>query len=114
MSTNDFVCMVIGMYGRWIDKITEEFDIDFDDEDVRWAIRDSDPKNPKSIGLSITKMVINKLAQHFSEAYPTFDEEKFDWYINGEYSHIYYDGEEICCENDMQDVITHQDEDETE
>lgn len=103
--------MTIGLNGSWIDKITEEFDIDFDDEDVSWAIRDSDPKNPESIGSSITMMVISKLSRHFSELYPTFDEEKFDWYINGDDSHIYYDGEQICCEDDMQDAITHQDED---
>lgn len=114
MGINDFVCSVINLPESWLDGIVDEFDIDYDTEDICDAIKTSDPEDPTSIGSSIALMVIGKLQEHFGKLFPTFDSDKFDWYINGRESHLYYDGDQICCDDDMQNAITHQDEDDME
>lgn len=83
-STNDFVSKwIFYIPGKKIDNICDEFDIDYDENDVKDAISCADLNKPKTVGESIWLMIMDKLASKLKEDYPKFDEDKFSWYNGG-------------------------------
>ncbi len=107
---------VFNIPGEVIDKLSEEFDVDWDTEDAKNAVMGASLLDPKSIGMSIWIMFMYKMHDTLSRRYPDFDEDKFDWDCSGgiDYYEIYYDGEQISTVSDLEDALAHQDEGETE
>lgn len=52
---------VLNIPGEVIDKLDEEFDVDWDTEDADEAVMESDTSNSKSIGMSIWLMFMGKM-----------------------------------------------------
>lgn len=103
---------VLDIPGDIIDKLDEEFDVDWDTEDAENAVMESDTSNSKSIGMSIWLMFMGKMQDTLSSRYPDFDRSKFDWDCSGgtDYYEIYYDGECISTVSDLEEALAHQDE----
>ena len=102
--------------GEVIDKLDEEFDVDWDTEDAEEAVMESSLSDPKSIGMSIWFMFMRKMQDTLSSRYSDFDRSKFDWDCSGgsDFYEIYYDGECISTVSDLEDALAHQDEEELE
>lgn len=107
---------VLNIPGEVIDKLSEEFDVDWSTEDAENAIMESSNSGPQSIGMSIWLMFMRNMQDILSRRYPDFNEDKFDWDCSGgiDYYEIYYDGEPISTVSDLEDALAHQDEGETE
>lgn len=107
---------VLNIPGEVIDKLSEEFDVDWSTKDAENAIMESSNSDPKSIGMSIWFMFMRKMQDTLSSRYPDFNEDKFDWDCSGgsDYYEIYYDGEHISTVSDLEEALAHQDEGELE
>ena len=107
---------VLNIPGEVIDKLSEEFDVDWSTEDAENAVMEATASAPKSIGSEIWLMFMHKMQDTLSRRYPNFNEDKFDWNCSGgiDYCEIYYDGEYISTVSDLEDALAHQDEGETE
>lgn len=107
---------VLNIPGEVIDKLSEEFDVEWDTEDVKNAVMEASISNPKSIGMSIWLMFMHKMQDVLSRRYPDFKEDKFDWDCSGgiDYYEIYYDGEHISTVSSLEEALAHQDEGEIE
>ena len=107
---------VLNIPGEVIDKLDEEFDVDWSTEDAENAVMESSNSDPKSIGMSIWLMFMRKMQDTLSRRYPNFKEDKFDWDCSGgsDYYEIYYDGEHISTVSDLEDALAHQDDGELE
>lgn len=103
---------VLNIPGEVIDKLDEEFDVDWGTEDAEEAVMESSLSDPKSIGMSIWFMFMRKMQDTLSSRYPDFDRSKFDWDCSGgsDFYEIYYDGECISTVSDLEDALAHQDE----
>ena len=95
-----------------IDYFSEELDIDFDTSDIEEAIDEC--RRAKDIGSSVWLMFMDKVQDKWREDYPNFDPDKFDWYLNGCDTHIYYDGTEIHSQKDIDSIFDTSEENEDE
>lgn len=104
MKTSDFisVCLGIGTVDTTIDDICENFDLDISENDVYDAL-DVFRHNYEGFGDyligNLYQQVINKWVKE------GLDKDKFDYYTNGMDSHLYYDEEEISCNDDLQEIL---------
>lgn len=107
---------VLDIPGEVMDKLSEEFDVDWDTEDAENAVMESSNSDPKSIGMSIWLMFMRNMQDALSKRYPDFNEDKFDWDCDGgvDYYGIYYDGEPISTVSGLEDALAHQNEGELE
>jgi hypothetical protein len=103
---------VLNIPGEVIDKLDDEFDVDWDTDDVEEAVMESDTSNPKSIGMQIWLTFMCKMQDTLAKRYPSFDRDKFDFDMSGgsDYYEVYYDGERISTVSDLDEAIAHQDE----
>lgn len=101
----DLFEIAVGMKGvaKEIDELSDSFDIDFSDSDIREAVEMV--RNAKDIGNSIWLMFVGELQDKLKEDYSNFDEEKFDWVCNGCCSRVYYDGCEINKPEDLEKLL---------
>lgn len=101
---NEFVsvCLGLGMTGRKVDEICDNFGIDISDENIYEALGACPRDDYRSFG---NILISDLYAQVVSEWAEQLDEEKFDWYVNGDDSHLYYDGEEVWSCDDLQEIL---------
>src|SRR3712207_7297632 len=83
MTTMELFAIAAGMAGiaEKIDELSDSFDIDFTDSDIRGAIECV--QRAEGIGESVWLMFVEKLEDKLQNEYPNFDTDKFGWYLNG-------------------------------
>lgn len=98
---------VLDIPGEVIDKLDGEFDVDYDDRDMEAAILNSDPRNPRSIGLSVWLEFMHALEDTLKERYGSFDEDKFGWDTSGgsDYYTVSYDGHDFSTKEQFERLI---------
>ncbi|WP_333615710.1 hypothetical protein [Bacteroides pyogenes] len=106
MTTMELFAIAAGMAGiaEKIDELSDSFDIDFTDSDIRGAIECV--QRAEGIGESVWLMFVEKLEDKLQNEYPNFDTDKFGWYLNGRDTHIYYDGQELYSANSFEDFFS--------
>lgn len=108
MNTNDFIAKcVLGIPCEKIDKLCDEFDVDFSDDDVEEILDlcSGDCFNNNHYS-EVGNMLIERIFKNIIDKHnDVLDEEKFDYYINCDDSHLYYDGERICSQNDLDEIM---------
>lgn len=114
MRTNDYIAKcVMNIPGEKIDELAEQFDFNFDNEDVEDAISSAEVNNPKTIGKAVWLMVMDKLQDRLADIYPEFDKDKFEWdnpMEGTDYLDIYYDGEAFKNMYDLESLLDKQDD----
>lgn len=105
MTTMELIALVTNLTSvtEKIDYFSDELGIDFDTCDIEDAIDGC--RRAKDIGGSIWLMFMNKVQGKWENDYPNFDSDKFDWYLNGYDTHIYYDGVEIKSQEDIDSLF---------
>lgn len=105
MATMGVITFVTNLTGvtEKIDYFSDELNIDFDTRDIEDAIDEC--HRAKDIGGSIWLMFMGKVQDKWQNDYPNFDSDKFDWYLNGCDTHIYYDGVEIKSQKDIDSLF---------
>lgn len=104
MNTNDFVsCVVLRIPCEFIDKLCDEYDLDFGDEDIEELLNCcSGDCFHESHYNSVGNMLVRRLFQDIIDKYnDVLDEEKFDYYIDGNDSNLIYDGETIHSKKEL-------------
>ena len=103
---------VLNIPGEVIDKLDEEFDVDWSTEDAENAVMESSNSDPKSIGMSIWLMFMRNMEDALSKRYPDFDRNKFDFDMSGgsDYYEVYYDGEKFSTVSDLEELLANQTE----
>lgn len=114
MKTNDYIAKyVFNIPGEKIDQLAEQFDFNFDNEDVENAISYADISAPETIGNCVWLMVMDKLQNRLAILYPEFDKDKFDWdnpNDGADNMDIYYDGETFENLWDLESLLDKQDD----
>lgn len=102
MNTNDFIAKcVLGIPCEKIDALCEEFDLDFSDDDVA-EILDCCSENYSYVGNMLIEHLFKQIIDKHNDV---LDEEKFNYYINCDDTHLYYDGERICSQKDLDEIM---------
>ena len=104
MNTNDFVsCAVLRIPCEFVDKLCDEYDLDFGGDDIEDLLNCcSGDCFHESHYESVGNMLLRKLFQDIIDKYnDVLDEEKFDCYIDGNDSHLIYDGETIHSKKEL-------------
>lgn len=103
MNTNDFICnAVLNIPGDYIDELCDEFNLDFDDEDVKNIFYMCGKDYLENFGNELIRELYGQIINKYNDE---LDEEKFDYYLNCHDSHLYYDGERICSKEDIENII---------
>ena len=102
MNTNAFICACLGMASSKIDEICDKFDLDISDDDV-WRTLDLFRGNYTGFGDCLISDLYQQVIDYWVEQ--GLDEEKFDYYTNGDDSHLYYDKVQVFSDNDLQEIL---------
>ena len=106
MKTNDFVCSALGIYGGVIDRICDNFDIDYSYDDVYEAINCQkfvDDTNAWNIGRFLLIRLLENIKVRFKDE---LDEDKFDYDVDSPgYPIFYYDGDKINSIDDLYRIV---------
>ncbi len=100
METRDFICACLGVASQKVDEICDNFGVDIKEDDFERIILNC-ANDLNRFGdslilhlyLQIIKTAISKLSLTLS---------KFDYFINGADSHLYYDKQPIYGWGDLQ------------
>lgn len=105
MKMNEFVsvCLGLGMTGRKVDEICDNFGIDISDENIYEALGVCPRDDYRSFGNLFIHDLYQKIIDEWVEQ--GLDEEKFDYDCNGDASRLYYNGETICSCDDLQEIL---------
>jgi len=107
MNTVDFVCTCIGIDGGVIDRLCDEFDIDFGDNDVIDALKTLSTGDK----WAPAKELLNVVFREIQDLYPQLDRNKFTCdFSSPSYPDMYYDGERFDTKEEL-DRIANGDED---
>ena len=86
---NDFICSCLFIDGAVIDRITDDFDIDFDEDEVLGVLRNRSEEELKGVGRELLCQVLEKIIA----LYPELDGDKFDYdFSSPSYPDFYYGG----------------------
>ena len=110
METRDFICVCLGINSAKVDEICDNFDLDIDSEDVECLLT-ACSSNYKTFG---DRLIAGLYMQVIEDAVKDFelDEDKFDYFVNGRDSYLYYDKQEIYRYKDLEDIALLNDEEE--
>lgn len=106
MDTKDFLCACFRVSSQKVDDITDGFDVDIDESDVR-DILDTlrgdlwHPSHWERLGNELIRMLYCKVIGEWSDV---LDEDKFDYYLDGWASELKYDGKTVTNHNDLQRI----------
>ena len=102
METNKFVCMSLGIDGKVIDDLCDEFDVDFDDADVINAMNQLDGSdNHWAPGQYLLEIVYGNIVN----SYPELDKSKFDYDVSSpSYPSLTYDGMTIETKKQLDEL----------
>lgn len=104
MTTNEFICVCLGlgMTGRKVDEICDNFGIDLSDNDV-WDTLDLFRGNYTGFGNCLISDLYQQVIVYWVEQ--GLDSDKFDYEANGDASYLLYDGKKVSCEDDLQEIL---------
>ena len=113
MTTNEFICVCLGIgtASSKIDEICDKFDLDITDDDV-WRTLDLFRGNYTGFGNCLISDLYQQVIDYWVEQ--GLDKEKFDYYTNGDDSHLYYDKEQVFSNNDLQEILDNLENEEEE
>lgn len=111
MTTNEFICVCLGlgMTGRKVDEICDNFGIDLNDGDV-YETLDLFRGNYTGFGNYFISHLYQRVIEEWSAQ--GLDEEKFDYEANGDASELLYDGNLVSCNEDLQNILDKLEEEE--
>lgn len=99
---NDFVCSCLNMDGRVIDRITDDFGIDFDEFDVLECLREKSTEELKGVGRELLHKALDKII----EDYPELDSDKFEYdFSSPSYPDMYYDGKRFDTKEELDAIV---------
>ena len=108
MKTSDFICyVVLGIQAEFIDELCDEFDVDFSDDDVKELLNIcAGGLNQDDHFNAVGNLMIRNIYRDIIDKYnDVLDEEKFDYYLDGSCSHLYYDGKTIYRRQDLEQLV---------
>ena len=95
---NDFICSCFFMDGDVIDKLCDDFDIDFDEEDVMNCLRNKSEEELKGVGCDLLYKVLEKIMEN----YPELGKDKFDYdFSSPSFPDFYYDGQRFETKEEL-------------
>lgn len=101
MKMNDFICSCFFMDGDVIDKLCDDFDIDFDEEDVLGCIANRSEEELKGVGIDLLCKVLDKII----EKYPELDKDKFDYdFSSPSFPDFYYNEERFENKEELDEI----------
>ena len=99
MDTKDFVCFHLGIDGKVIDNICEEFDVDIREEDLCEALREYTTRNTWAVGQSLLISLLGKIIKTYEGV---LDADKFDYdFSSPSYPIMYYDEERFTTKKEL-------------
>ena len=102
MNMNDFLCSCLFMDGLVIDRLCDDFDIDFDEEDVMDCLRNRSEEELKGVGRDLLYKVLEKIMEN----YPELDKDKFDYdFSSPSYPDFYYDGQRFETKEGLDEIV---------
>ena len=102
MKMNDFVCSCLGMDGGVLDRLCDDFDIDFDEWDVYECLEHRDRDGLLGVGRYFLSQVLDKIIENYPDLCP----EKFSWdFSSTSYPDFYYDGRRFSTKKELDDIL---------
>lgn len=106
MSTQSFICYVLGVCSFKIDQICEDFNIDLTQEDIAEALDFNagglfSKETYSNVGNFLIRRLYDKIISLWSDK---LIEECFYANIEGGTSNLYYDDEVVCSSEDLNNI----------
>ena len=105
MTIMKLFAIAVGIAGiaEKIDEISDTLGIEISDRDIQDAIKNVN--EAKEIGTSVWLMFMEKLEDELQRKYPNFEPDKFDWFLSGRYTRLFYDEQEFYSINELEDFL---------
>lgn len=101
METKDFLCCCLGVCSWKVDEITDNFDVDINENEVYDLL--SSGLEYSRFGNALIRHLYMEIVERAVEELG-LDEDKFSYYANGMCSDICYDGEDIYAWGDLEKI----------
>ena len=105
MTTERFVSLSLGIDGEVIDKLCEEFNIDFSEDDFIECV-----KNGINRHWGVAEELLMLVFHNIIEQYPELDEDKFDYdFSSPSFPDFYYNEERFSTKEDLDKIAGRED-----
>lgn len=102
MNTERFVCWVLGIDGKVIDRLCDEFDIDLTTDDIQECLEDGIDRK-WGTGMELLMLIYDRIVERYSQQ---LDSDKFDYdFSSPSYPSFYYNGKTFNTKEGLAKIV---------